>query len=247
MKKIYLGAYEARYEISQNIALLDVERVFVVGDDVILDSDIPVERITYAQSIEYRYYYSWLQRIGTKSLVVWNNALRTANRYDLHYNCIRRYMQQAGNRLIFERLPIRKKKEDFMILWDMVQDNPFLKEAYEEARFAAGSIAMKDVGVDVEQVPVVLTPAEIEKYAAEKDKAIASVKKDPDIVPRRLLKYCERAAARHADGFFSSKRIIQPVMRVTVTQMGVDAYYMEQIANYIEELNHVIEKIRSGH
>lgn len=247
MKKIYLGTCDASHEISQSIASFGVERVFVVGDDIVIDTAVPVERITYAQSIEYRYYYSWLQSIGPTSLLVWNNAMRTVNRYDLHYNCIRKYMQQAGHRLIFERLPIRKSREDFMILWDMMQNNPYLREPYDEGSFSGIEIAMRDVSVSVEEVPVELTDEELDQYAAEKERIIAGVKKDTNVVPRRLLKFCEALATRHADGKFDSKRIIKPSMRVTVTQTGVDAYYMGEIASYIQELKHVLEKIPSEH
>lgn len=245
MKKIYLGTCDASYEISQNIASFGVERVFVVGDDIEIDTKVPVERITYAQSIEYRYYYSWLQRIGPASLLVWNNAMRTVKRYDLHYNCMRKYMQQAGHRLIFERLPIRKSREDFMILWDMMQNNPYLREPYDEVSFTGIDISMRDVAVNVEEVRVELTGEELEQYAAEKERIIAGVKKDTNVVPRRLLKFCEALAAKHADGKFDSKRLIKPLMRVTVTQTGVDTYYMGEIASYIQELNHVLEKIPS--
>ena len=60
------------------------------------------EFIEWADIIEYRYYYRLLQEIGSKTLVVVNECLRTQARHDLTYNCMRLFLNQTDHRLIFQ-------------------------------------------------------------------------------------------------------------------------------------------------
>lgn len=135
MKAIFLGEQNPKEIVEDYLKNNQIERVFIIGDKIDLDSGARVDHITYAQTILYKFYYPWLKDITSNCLVVWNNAMRTKSRYDLHYNCIRRYMQQADHRIIFEHFPVREKEEEFMILWDMTLNNPFLKEPYAECDF----------------------------------------------------------------------------------------------------------------
>lgn len=244
MKAIFLGEQNPKAIIEDYLKNNQIERVFIIGDKIDLDSGVRVDHITYAQTILYKFYYPWLKDITSNCLVVWNNAMRTKNRYDLHYNCIRRYMQQADHRIIFEHFPVREKEEEFMILWDMTLNNPFLKEPYAECDFSQGEIHLGDIRFEVNETPVELDEEELAAYAAEKDRIVGEVKKDPNIVPRRLLKWTEALAAKKVGGEYDTKGTIKPVMNVTVTNTGVDAYYMGRLNDYREAVNNVCEKIQ---
>lgn len=243
-KAIYLGEHDARAIIEDYLETNQIERVFIIGDNIELPPSVRVDYITYAQTIEYKFYYPWLKDITSNCLVVWNNAMRTKNRYDLHYNCIRRYMQQAEHRLIFEYFPIKEKEEEFMILWDMTLNNPSLKEPYAECDFSEGEVHVGKLLFEVNETHVELTEEELAAYDAEKDKIFGEVKKDPNIVPRRLLKWTEALAAKKAGGKYDTKGTVKPVMNVTITNTGVDAYYIGQLNSYREALNNVCEKIQ---
>lgn len=244
MKAIFLGEQNPKAIVEDYLENNQIERVFIIGDKIDLDPAIRVDHITYKQTIEYKFYYPWLKDITSNCLVVWNNAMRTKNRHDLHYNCIRRYMQQAEHRIIFEYFPIKEKEEEFMILWDMTLNNPFLKESYAECDFSEGEIYLGPILFKVFKTSMKLDKDDLAAYAAEKERLVEEVKKDPDIVPRRLLKWTEALAAKKAGGEYDTKRTIKPVMNVTVTNTGVDDYYMGRLKDFQEAVNNVCEKIQ---
>lgn len=244
MKAIFLGEQNPKAIVEDYLKNNQIERVFIIGDKIDLDPSVRVDHITYTETILYKFYYPWLKNITSNCLVVWNNAMRTRNRHDLHYNCIRQYMQQAEHRIIFEYFPIKEKEEEFMILWDMTLNNPFLKEAYAECDFSQGEIHLGDIRFDVRKTFVELDKEELVAYAAEKERIVGEVKKDPNIVPRRLLKWVEALASKKTGGKYDTKKNIKPVMNVVVTNTGVDAYYMGRLSYYRKALNNVCKKIQ---
>lgn len=247
MKVIYLGENDQKMIIEDYVKSHNISRVFIVGDPVDLDPSIRVDHITYGQSIEYKYYYPWLKDISADCLVVWNKAMRTTKRSDLHYNCIRRYMQQADHRILFEYFPLKENEEDFMILWDMTKNNPHLKEPYAECDFKGeeGEIVIGKIKFTVHETNVEFSSKDLADYEAEKERLIGEVSKDPNIVPRRLLKWTEARASKIAGGKFDTKKDIKPEMHVTVTQTGVDKYYMDRLNKFKESIKNVCKKIQS--
>lgn len=250
IKKIYLGDVDAESIIRKFVKKNDIKRIYVIGDQISPIDGVEIEWASYAETIMYRTYYKWLTDINRECLIVWNKAMRTVKRSDLHYNCIRKYMIQTENRLLFEYFPIRQNEEDFMILWDMIQPNPNLKESYKEVQFKKSSVHIGTINVDVEEHHIELSKIDLASYEDEKKRLIEEVegnKKDPDIIPRRLLKFVEKIGAKIAGlKSYDTKATIKPRMVVTVSQTGVDKHYMEQINKFKESVKNVIKKIQSG-
>lgn len=237
MKKIYIGEHNKKKIIERYISENKIEKVYIIGDDIEIDFE-KKEHIKFADTIMYKYYYRLVQEINTKSLIVLNECLRKTNRYDLTYNCIKKYLLQTQHGLVFNYYPIIKEEEDFMILYDMIQNNPFLRESYRYiTKFQ--NVEVGNVLFEVNKTSVEL-PQEIqEKYEEEKEKIIAQVKKDPNIIPRRLMKWLE---LRKPKGYDKLTKI-KPQMNVVVSQLKVDSYYYNELIKFKEELQNVLQRI----
>lgn len=237
MGKIYIGEHDKTAIVNKYIADNAVEKVYIIGDDLDVDFENK-EHIKFSDTIMYKYFYRLLQEINGKSMIVLNECLKKQNRYDLTYNCIRRYLLQTDHRLIFNYYPIIKKQEDFMVLYDMLQNNPFLKEPYKYVtKFE--NVEIGKVVFEVDKTDIVL-PAQCEsEYEKRKEELIAEVNKDPDIIPRRLLKFSEKEKPK---GFDSLSKI-KPIMHVAVSQLKVDQYYYGELLNFRKELENAIQRI----
>lgn len=168
-----------------------VDRVFVFGPErfklEVGDLDVPVEFIEWANIIEYRYYYRILQETDARTLVVLNECLRTQNRHDLTYNCLRNFLQQTKRQLVFQRLPLIDTFDDFMILVDLDTRSRWKREKW--------ATHMRK-GIELEAVtrPLALGRVDIEtdeatraRYAKEKRALIDGIGlKDPHTIPRNL-------------------------------------------------------------
>lgn len=243
MIHIGLDRQERARLVAEKFASCGAEKIVVLGDPL---SEVPdgveADNVSFQQAIEYVHYYRLLQKIDAKTLVVWNGFFRTTNRYALNYNCARRYFQQTPNRLIFEPFPLRERKEDFMVLWDMAQPNPFQKEPFEAVKKFDGVHFYADAFPQVETVEVKLTPQSLVKYARLKEAAILAVRKDPDIIPRRLLKFSEAENARQTGQTFDAKNTLKPRMRIAVNQTGVDKYFAEKLMQKISDIKEIYDK-----
>ena len=186
----------------------------------------------------YKYFYRLLQEINKNSLIVLNECLKKQNRYDLTYNCIRRYILQTNHRIIFNYYPIIREEKDFMILYDMLQNNPFLKEKYEYiTKFDNVEIGKIEFEVIKDDVVIDLSD---EEYETEKKKLISEVNKDPDIIPRRLLKFVESKKPKGYDRIDKIKKH----MHVAVSQFKVDKYYYNQVLDFKKEFDNVVQRIQ---
>lgn len=237
MSKIYIGEHNKKSIIEEYLKNNEIDKVYIIGDDIELDFESK-ENVKFADTIMYKYFYRLLQEINQKSLIVLNESLKKQNRYDLTYNCIRRYVLQTPHRLIFNYYPIIKSQEDIMILYDMLQNNPFLKEQYKYiTKFE--NIEIGNVEFEINKTEIVLPDICVEEYEKEKENVINQVNKDPDIIPRRLLKFSEK----HKPKGFDSLSKIKPIMNVAVSQLKVDKYYYEELLKFRKELDDVIQRI----
>lgn len=238
---IHIGHVFKEKIIADKIEECGAEKLVILGDPI---PDLPIaDCVSFNDSIQYVHYYRLLQKIDAKTLVVWNHFFRTTNRYALNYNCARRYFQQTPNRLIFEPLPLREHKEDFMILWDMAQPNPFLKMPYESVEKFSGVHFDKCCKPYFAVEFVYLPESSLAKYAKLKAATIAAVKKDPDIIPRRLLKFSEAENERITGRKFDSKAELKPYkMHISVNQTGVDEYYLKRLSEKNSDIEEIINK-----
>jgi hypothetical protein len=144
--------------------------------------------VTYANAIEYRYFYRLLQEIGPNSLVVINECLRTQNRYDLTYNCIRNFLNQTNHWLIFQYLPQIDTKDDFMILFDFATHSRWKRMGYDAGLIHDNvTVRVKPATVTFNRIDVPTCAKTKERYAKEREKLFASIgDKDPHTLPRNL-------------------------------------------------------------
>ncbi len=236
--EIHIGECDKNRIVLDYIKNKEIDKIFVIGDELNIDTDIEVEIIPFSKCFWFIYYYRLPNEINKKSLIILNESLRKQNRYDLSYNCIRKYVIQTEYRLIFNYYPIIKKREDIMILYDMITPNPFLKEQYKYMN-KLGGIFLHKIEFEINKTDIEFDEDIIQEYELKKEEIIGQVKSDPDIIPRRLLKFSEK---KHGKGYDSLSKI-KPHMNVCVSNLKVDKYYYNELLKFGEELNNVREKI----
>src|SRR5262245_14995935 len=117
---IFLGYSDAekRAEIERYQAAHGITQTVVISAD---DFPLPIpntDQMKYSDAIRYVFFYPLLQTIDSHTLIVLNECLRTRNRHDLTYNCIRNYLNLTTHQLIFQLLPQIDTADDLMILFD---------------------------------------------------------------------------------------------------------------------------------
>lgn len=238
MGEIYLGECQKESIVAEYVRTHYIKKVFVFGDPV-----GEYELVKFNEMQLYRFYYRLLQETTTDTLVVMNEIMHTVNRYSLDYNCLRKYCLQTPHRIIFNYYPIRQEESDFMILYDMLQNNPFLKEKYEWITHVDG-LHIGDIRFSIQRHDVTLTTDELAEYVAKKEEIIGQVKKDPDIIPRRLLKWSESHNRKHLGFATDPKNTVKRDMVVAVNQTGVDTYYYNRLMEFERNLKNVIQRIQ---
>lgn len=147
--------------------------------------------IDWPDLIEYRYYYKLLQEVDRTTLLVVNECLRTQNRNDLTYNCIRNYLNQTPHVLIFQYLPAIDTVEDFMVLFDFATKSRWKREKFRRDMLAEAQIHVAPVPIEIAPVRVRVDDKIRAAYAKEKATLLAAVRGDPDkdphLIPRNLL------------------------------------------------------------
>lgn len=187
---IYLG-------YSDDAKILEIEKYrleHAIGKTIIISADqFPlrmegVDHVKYSDVIMYVTFYRLLQEIDRNTLVVINECLRTQNRYDLTYNCIRNFLNQSNHQLIFQLLPQIDTRDDFMILFDFD-----VKSRWKRRKFDI-NLVLDNSTVRVEPVEIkfdavnVPTSADMKgKYDDEKKHRFATIGlRDPHTIPRNL-------------------------------------------------------------
>lgn len=190
---IYIGyGYKEKKKIIDNtVKKYNINRIYVFApEDRMQDYNLSIsdfEYITYKKLIEYEYFYRVLEFADKSTLIVLDECLRTKNRNDLTYNCIRHFLNQSGHQLIFQYLPIIDNIEDFMTLFDFDT-----KSQWKRQRFSKG--LLKECSVNIRQLPIEFIFLEVKcsegtkkKYAIEKKKLFDNLGlKDPHTIPRNL-------------------------------------------------------------
>lgn len=145
------------------------------------------EQIEWAEIIQYKFFYRLVQEINPKTLVVVNECLRTQNRHDLTYNCIRHFLGQTRHQLVFQYLPMIDSIEDFMILFDFDTRSQWKREKFSTKRLIESQIQFAPVCPSFNAVSVDTSNQLKATYEREKEKLIAGIGlKDPHTIPRNL-------------------------------------------------------------
>lgn len=230
MDKIFIGDYDKKKYIDNQ------KKIYIVGDEI---EGVQAERIAFKDSIMYRYYFKWLSELNADCTLVLNNILKKKQRTSLEYNCIRHYCKQAGNVIVFSDFPLIDSKDDFMILYDMIQPEPFLKIGYNDVP-EFDNVCM-NLNIQLKKTDIVLTEIEEKDYEKLKNQTIADVKKDPDIIPRRLLKFAEKCKSKY--GRFDSLNELKTEMNVAVSQLKVDQYFYAELQRKVAEIDDIRNKL----
>ena len=135
----------------------------------------------------YKFFYRLLQEIDGKTLVVVNGCLRTQNRNDLTYNCIRHFLAQTEHRLVFQYLPIIDGAEDFMTLFDFDTRSQWKRERFDTELISSAEIVIKPITAQFHLKPIVASTKAKLAYAKQKEELFSSLgAKDPHTLPRNL-------------------------------------------------------------
>lgn len=193
-KKNIIADYQAEHEITKLVVLYPAGFPLPIAD---------ADAIEYAEIIMYRTFYRLLQEIGPDTLIVINECLRTQNRYDLTYNCIRNFLNQTKHQIIFQHLPQIDTVEDFMILFDFDTGSQWKREKFN------AELVRSNAKVQVNRLPVQFNPIDVatdektkRQYVAEKEKLFASIgTSDPHTLPRNLYLVSGKAKAARIDPF----------------------------------------------
>lgn len=202
---IYLGRnnLEKDQRVADYCAAHGIEKVFVFSPAKFKPAiSFPnVEHIEYAEIIQYKFYYRLLQEIGSNTLLVINECLRTQNRYDLTYNCLRNFLNQTQHQLIFQYLPLIDQAEDFMTLFDFDTRSRWKREKLSADLLRESRIEARRVPISFQAVPVETSERLKAEYQAQKAKLFDDLGlKDPHTIPRNLYLMSGKAKFAAADG-----------------------------------------------
>ncbi len=187
---IFLGYDDdaKRFEVEHYRASHDIGKVVVISAN---EFPLPIDgtdQIKYSDVIMYVTFYRLLQEIDARTLIVINECLRTQNRYDLTYNCIRNYLNQTTHQLIFQQLPQIDERDDFMILFDFDTRSRWKRLAFDAELIAAESqVSVRELPLSFSRVDVPTSAKTQAKYAQEREKLLREIgNRDPHTLPRNL-------------------------------------------------------------
>lgn len=210
---IYLGYSNAAKlaAIQTYCAAHDIHHVVVIAPP---HAPLPVagaDHIDYAEVIMYRTFYRLLQEISNRTLIVLNECLRTQNRYDLAYNCIRNFLNQTRHQLIFQHLPQIDTRNDFMILFDFDTQSRWKRRAFDvDLILDNATVNICPVHLRFYRVDVPTSAKTQEKYRIEREKLFANLgQKDPHTLPRNLYLIGGADKLAYADTpLFGNRRLV---------------------------------------
>jgi len=149
---------------------------------------LSADRVTYKQVILYVYFYRLLQEIDQNTLIVVDECLRTQNRYDLTYNCIRHYINRTSHIIVFQLLPQIDECNDFMILFDFVTQSQWKRHKFD-AGLIADHAKIERIDFNFSFTPIyIMTPDSTkQKYERKKKQLFDNLGvRDPHTIPRNL-------------------------------------------------------------
>lgn len=211
---IYLGLdnQEKDRRINEYCAAHGIEKVIILSPEKLrfASSFANHEHIEWAEIIQYKFYYQLLQEINDQTLIVVNECLRTQNRYDLTYNCIRHFLNQTSHQLIFQYLPLIDSPEDFMILFDFDTRSRWKREKLRPDLLAESRIEVARTIPIFSRIKIETDQKTKDAYQKEKERLIANIGlKDPHTIPRNLYLMSGKAKLKHiesgADGLFAER------------------------------------------
>lgn len=178
-KRAVIAAYQAQYS---------VQRTLVISADLFPLAIPDADAVPYSQVIMYVTFYRLLQEITPNTLIVLNECLRTQNRYDLTYNCIRNYLNLTTHQLIFQQLPQIDTAEDFMILFDFDTHSRWKRRPFDPYLIKQETqVTAHPLPLAFDQVDVPTSAQTRAKYVQERERLFRTLgHRDPHTLPRNL-------------------------------------------------------------
>lgn len=156
------------------------------------------EAIEWAEIIQYKFFYRLLQEIDGRTLIVVNECLRTQDRNDLTYNCIRHFLNQTTHQLVFQHLPMIDTFDDFMVLFDFDTRSRWKREKWRPDLLGECRVEARNMAPTFEPIAVETDAKTRAAYAKEKRKLVDGIGlKDPHTIPRNLLLMAGKAKVPH--------------------------------------------------
>jgi hypothetical protein len=203
---IYLGYSDTEklVEIEKYKSGNEIHKVFILSADEFLLTLKGAESVKYSDIIRYVVFYRLLQEIDTYTLIVINECLRTQNRYDLTYNCIRNFLNQTEHHLIFQQLPQIDTKDDFMILFDFDSRSRWKRQKFDADLIKDNSqVFINQLPISFKAIEVFTSEFTKRKYEKEKKERFDTIGlKDPHAIPRNLYLISGQDKLAHIDNDF---------------------------------------------
>jgi len=201
MIRIGLSDEEKNRVVAQYIRDHDIRRLYVFSWEdfaVNFDVGIPVEYYLYEDIIMYKYFYRLLEVIDSRSLLVFNECLRTQNRSDLTYNCAHHYCNQTSHKIVFETFPFIEGMDDFMILLDFLDKGKYKGKSFDWSFLHDEDVRAKPQRIIAESIDVGHTAKALQEYEKKKAQLFDSIgNSDPDTIPRNLHVFVGKFKAAH--------------------------------------------------
>ena len=189
MIHIGLSPTEKVMRLVNRVARCDIEKVVVFypkRHPLPLELNVPIEHVEWDDVIRYVFFYRLLQEVNPRTLIVFNEILRTPERSCLHYNCLRNYLTRTEQQLVFSRFPCLESPDDFMILVDLDTRSRWRRSRLTDMG--------EPVNVELSETKPALIAVRVptdkdtrERYVRTKRKLIDGIgAKDPNTIPRQL-------------------------------------------------------------
>lgn len=182
-KREAIDAYLREHQV-ENVFVFNADRFSVATGGL----DPHVECVAWGDIIRYVFYYRILQETGPRTLIVINEPLRTQQRSELTYNCLRNFLQQTEHQIIFSWLPIIDTEADAAILFDFDTRSRWRRTPVSDLPWSEAVVRIGRVVVpEFDAVSVPVDAKTVERYRRSKRELIDNIGlKDPHTIPRNL-------------------------------------------------------------
>lgn len=187
---IYIGLEDGEKKsiIERYRSANDIRQIVVISADAFPMDVTDSQQVEFSQVIMYRVFYPMMQTIDHHTLLILNEVLRTQNRYDLAYNCIRNFLNQTTHQLVFQQLPQIDTVQDFMILFDFDTRSRWKREKFDV------NLVMDNARIEINRLPLTFRKIDVptreatqRKYTKERERRFANIgARDPHTIPRNL-------------------------------------------------------------
>jgi hypothetical protein len=151
--------------------------------------DCEIEYVEFTDLIEYNPFYRLVTEINKNSLVIVDEFMRTQNRHELTYNCVRNCTTSC-NTIIFEYFPIIDDIQNIQILIDFDTRNRYKGQSFKS--YFLDEIDIKSINrfPVLEIINIDITKEILKKYEDKKNYLFDNLgKKHPDTIITNLELY----------------------------------------------------------